>query len=74
MTAAADVYALGVIAYEMLTGGRPFDAENQATLITQTLDRDSRFVPRLRRSGLPAAIDAAVMKCAVKRSAIDGRR
>ena len=65
VTAAADVYALGVIAYEMLTGGRPFEAANQATLITQTLT-GSPARPSTRRSGLPAAVDDAVMKALSK--------
>ena len=58
---ATDVYALGVIAYEMLTGGRPFDGGNQATLIAQTLS-DPPMTLTQRRSGLPPDVNAAVMK------------
>ena len=66
ITPAADTYALGVIAYEMLTGGRPFDAANQATLITRALT-ETPDRPTTRRSGLPPAVDDAVMKALQKR-------
>jgi serine/threonine protein kinase len=65
ITPAADVYALGVIAYEMLTGGRPFDAANQATLITRSLTETPER-PTTRRSGLPPAVDDVVMKALQK--------
>ena len=65
-TPATDVYALGLIAYEMLAKRRPFDAE--ATPIATVLKRN-REPPRPLRVLLPnidPTWDAAVLRCLQK--------
>jgi hypothetical protein len=60
-----DIYAVGLLAYELLTGEAPFnEASPQATLAAQ-LTRDPAPVSR-KRSDVSPALAALVMKCLAK--------
>jgi len=64
----SDVYALGVVAYEMITGGLPFpDAKGPAGLITAQLKQTPQ-PPSVRspKAGLPAGADRAILKALEK--------
>jgi serine/threonine protein kinase len=58
----SDIYALGVIIYEMLTGATPFVGQ-LATILTQQLT-DPVIPPSLRvpDAGIPYALDAVILR------------
>jgi WD40 repeat protein len=62
---ATDIYALGSILYEMLTGRPPFDAATPAETLTQLLHDDPLSPARLR-PGLPRDLVTICLKCLEK--------
>ncbi|HEX9188191.1 MAG TPA: protein kinase [Vicinamibacteria bacterium] len=60
-----DVFALGVVLYEMATGRRPFQAKSAAELISAIL-RDTPVPPTRLRTGLPGRIDRLIARCLEK--------
>ena len=64
----ADIYAFGVVAYEMLTGLPPFTARNPAQLLAAQVTEMPEPIAR-RRPAIPPALAALVMRCLEKRPA-----
>jgi serine/threonine-protein kinase len=64
----ADVYAFGVLAYEVLTGQPPFVGRNPSQLLAAQVTEAPEPVGR-RRPNLPPALAALVMRCLEKRPA-----
>jgi len=63
--ARTDVFALGVLLYELLTGKRPFTGESPAE-ITSAILRDAPPPPTHVRADLPGDLDRIVGRCLEK--------
>jgi WD40 repeat protein len=63
--ARTDVFAFGVVLYEMLTGTRPFSGESQAAVVAAILGREPAAVSSLAPI-TPPALDRLIHKCLAK--------
>src|SRR5262245_30816206 len=68
LTARTDVYALGAILYELLTGRLPFATESSELVLYDVVHSPPRPL-RLGRSDVPRDLEAVCLKCLEKDSA-----
>src|SRR4051812_42187323 len=65
LTHKTDMYCVGVVLYELLTGKRPFVSESMPGLIGKVLN-ETPLAPSKVRSSLPSGLDDLVMKALAK--------
>lgn len=65
VTPAADVYALGVVLFEMVTGGVPFPADTPVAVALRHA-KDPPPSPRAVNPGVPRAVEGIVLKAMQK--------
>jgi tRNA A-37 threonylcarbamoyl transferase component Bud32 len=66
----SDIYAVGVILYEMLTGTLPFTASNAMAVVRMHLEQEPQ-PPRKRApaQGIPVEVEAVILRCMTKKPA-----
>src|SRR5262245_11631285 len=66
--ARTDLYALGCVAYYMLTGQQVFEAEKILQLITRQLEAAAKSPSRRTELPVPPALDRIVLACLAKKA------
>jgi hypothetical protein len=62
---ASDVFSLGTVFYEMLTGGKPFEGDSRVSVLSAILHQAQRPIRELRRD-LPKDVERVVARCLEK--------
>ncbi len=60
-----DIWSMGVVMYEMITGQLPFKSEYESALVYSIINEEAEPVTALR-SGIPMALERIVQKCLEK--------
>ena len=63
----SDIYALGILLYEMLTGRVPFASDSEYDLMKMQIE-DAPAPPRTFSSHIPQAVEQAIMRSLAKRA------
>jgi serine/threonine protein kinase/tetratricopeptide (TPR) repeat protein len=62
VTSAADIYALGLVIYEMVTGALPFGSETPLSMVVRRVHEPAPS-PRLLLPSLDTAWESAILRC-----------
>lgn len=65
ITAKSDIYSLGIVIYEMLTGNVPFTGETPISIALKHLQEEVQ-PPREINKDIPPVLDMVVLKCLAK--------